>query len=595
MSFTLAKLKDFFHFRGLYAKLVVISLILVIMVILTLGLFSYFNFKQTLLEMAKRDLMLMSRQITSEIAWHISQSLVGEDLEKLTSEDIFSLNSENIKRIIWNGRWLGLETISFAGNVYLLDLNGKVLFNSQDLSKDIGTESNYKVDTYEFKDNYGGEKFLKDILNNQKNMTVKNDYYKSLNKDLIRIKSNGYITYVRNGEEYIASYSKVNLLNWVLVVDGKKEDILAPANGIGNIIFFFGFATVIVVTFIISLIAKHISSSINSAVDFANEIASGNLSISPLKVDSQDEIGNLVEHLNDMRSNLEITVTNMKNLLDNAGQGFLSISGNCYVDKEYSAECKNIFGFDIANKKLTDILFLNQNERIHYKKMLKGIFGFASNGNLNKSQELIDLLPKEMEINNNHIECEYKLVKNKDNFKLMVILTDITEKKEIQERAIKDGLTGLYNQTYFKTLLSKELDESSQNIRDLSLLMIDIDNFKSVNDTYGHQVGDEVLRSFAKVLKENLRGDGIVARYGGEEFAIVLPEVGRENAIKIGRRINRLVRNMVVNYEELALKVTVSIGVASYTAGQSSRLLITNADKALYQAKIDGKDRLCVA
>jgi len=594
MSFTVAKIADFFRFRGLYAKLVVISLVLIITVILTLGLFSYLNFKETLLDMAKRDLMLMSRQTTSEIAWHISQSLVGENLEKLNSKDIFSRNMENIKRIIWNARWQGLESISFAGNVYLLDSEGKMLFNNQDLDKDIDTENNYKLSTYEFRDNYGYEKFFKEISNNNEDRQLKNDYYRLSNLDSIKIKSNGYVTYIRNGEEYIAAYSKLDLLNWVLIVDGKQDDILNPASDVGEIIFFFGFATVIVVTLIISLIAKYITSSINSAVDFANEIASGNLSVTPLQVSSKDEIGNLVEHLNDMRSNLELTVTNMKNLLDNAGQGFLSISNNCYIDKEYSLECRKIFGFDIGGKKITDILFSKQEERLYYKKVLKNLFRLATNNRLEEGQELIDLLPKEMEINNNHVEFDYKLVKNKDSFKLMVILTDITEKKEIQEKAITDGLTGLYNQTYFKNLLSKGIDQTGPVRSKLSLLMIDIDNFKSFNDTYGHQVGDEVLRSLAKILKEKLRGNGIVARYGGEEFAIGLPKVGRENIIKIGQRINQLVRNMVVNYDNLVLKVTVSIGATVYTTGQSSKELISKADQALYQAKVEGKDRTCL-
>ncbi|WP_408956282.1 diguanylate cyclase [Natroniella sp. ANB-PHB2] len=167
--------------------------------------------------------------------------------------------------------------------------------------------------------------------------------------------------------------------------------------------------------------------------------------------------------------------------------------------------------------------------------------------------------------------------------------------KQMEEMATKDGLTKLYNHSYFQKALKKELNKAKRYQRELSLLMLDIDNFKAFNDTYGHQAGDEVLKELAQVLMDNTREPDLVARYGGEEFAIILPETDRQGAIKLGRRLNQAVRDMVVEYKEEKLKVTISIGVSTCCPKQHAESLINAADKALYQAKEEGKDKLCIA
>ncbi|GAB6100724.1 hypothetical protein JCM16358_26030 [Halanaerocella petrolearia] len=166
---------------------------------------------------------------------------------------------------------------------------------------------------------------------------------------------------------------------------------------------------------------------------------------------------------------------------------------------------------------------------------------------------------------------------------------------QMKNMAIRDGLTKLYNHSYFQDRLGKEIKKSNRYKRDLALLMLDIDNFKNFNDTYGHQAGDEVLRSIAQVLEDNVRGADLVARYGGEEFAIILPETDELGAYQMGQRVNDLVREENIKYNDLELNVTVSIGVAIYQFDQSKKEFINQADQALYEAKDRGKDRIYVA
>ncbi len=162
---------------------------------------------------------------------------------------------------------------------------------------------------------------------------------------------------------------------------------------------------------------------------------------------------------------------------------------------------------------------------------------------------------------------------------------------QMQELATKDGLTKLYNHSYFQEVLDREIESAERERTPLSLLMMDIDKFKLFNDTYGHQVGDKVLKELAKLLKKEVREIDTVARYGGEEFSIILPGTDEAQAYQVASRINEEVRNMVVRYEELELNITISIGLSSYQLGSSKKALINQADQACYVAKNRGRDQ----
>jgi len=170
--------------------------------------------------------------------------------------------------------------------------------------------------------------------------------------------------------------------------------------------------------------------------------------------------------------------------------------------------------------------------------------------------------------------------------------------EEVRRQAITDGLTGLYNHRYFYDRLSAELMRSMRYRHSCSLIMLDLDDFKSYNDRYGHLAGDDLLRELGGLLHNAIRHSDIAARYGGEEFALILPETNERQALALAKRLLELVRNheFAVRGEGKIGKITVSIGVASYPAhARDVDGLVQAADMALLRAKKAGKNHVCVA
>lgn len=176
------------------------------------------------------------------------------------------------------------------------------------------------------------------------------------------------------------------------------------------------------------------------------------------------------------------------------------------------------------------------------------------------------------------------------------------DKMHLLERAeylaITDELTGLYNHRYFSNALSNEVYRASRYGHPLSVIMMDIDNFKKYNDTYGHPLGNFVLSFMSEIFKNNIRNTDTVARYGGEEFVIVSPENNKEEALILAERIRKDVEKLCrpeVN-NGIAAPVTLSLGIASFPAdAEGEEGIITKADEALYKAKKNGKNRICCA
>jgi diguanylate cyclase (GGDEF)-like protein len=163
---------------------------------------------------------------------------------------------------------------------------------------------------------------------------------------------------------------------------------------------------------------------------------------------------------------------------------------------------------------------------------------------------------------------------------------------------VTDELTGLSNNRRFRELIEKEAARAERFGHELSLLMLDIDDFKQVNDTYGHLQGDAVLRMVGRVLDSESRGVDEPARYGGEEFVVALPETGLEGARELGERIRSRIEAEAVPMADggEAVRVTASVGAATMpTSAGTAEALIAAADTALYAAKRDGKNRVAAA
>jgi len=174
-------------------------------------------------------------------------------------------------------------------------------------------------------------------------------------------------------------------------------------------------------------------------------------------------------------------------------------------------------------------------------------------------------------------------------------VSDLVRQAEALELlATTDPMTGLANRRQFFKLAAVEWSRAERYRRPLALLMMDIDLFKSVNDTYGHAAGDEVIKAVAKSLASHKRGSDIAARMGGEEFALLLPEASAEAAIAAGERLRKLVAEQVVLAEGKHIPVTISIGASACAAEMRTiEDLLNEADIALYAAKRGGRNRVC--
>jgi diguanylate cyclase (GGDEF)-like protein len=163
--------------------------------------------------------------------------------------------------------------------------------------------------------------------------------------------------------------------------------------------------------------------------------------------------------------------------------------------------------------------------------------------------------------------------------------------------AVTDGLTGLYNHRHFHERLTLEVERSQRSGLPLSLLMLDVDNFKLFNDTFGHPSGDEVLRQLARVLSDTRRANDVVARYGGEEFAVILVDTPKFTAAKVAERVReRIYEHDFTEAAARAGRISASLGVATFPDdGADAEALVRAADTALYAAKRAGRNRVVLA
>ncbi len=192
----------------------------------------------------------------------------------------------------------------------------------------------------------------------------------------------------------------------------------------------------------------------------------------------------------------------------------------------------------------------------------------------------------------------------KDDLRMLIMLANqaglAIENSQLYEKTVmlahSDSLTGLWNHGYFQYLLHDELEKARATKTPLSLIMLDIDDFKVYNDTLGHQAGDQILKELASLLKKHSRKMDFVCRYGGEEFTVILPQTGKNEAYIIAERLRQDIEKHVFLHQEILPRktLTASIGVSCYPEdGISPQDIINYSDKALYKAKNNGKNNSC--
>jgi two-component system cell cycle response regulator len=162
------------------------------------------------------------------------------------------------------------------------------------------------------------------------------------------------------------------------------------------------------------------------------------------------------------------------------------------------------------------------------------------------------------------------------------------------EMAVTDGLTGLHNRRYMESHVATLVEQATARGKPLAVLVLDIDYFKSINDTYGHDAGDDALREFSDRLKKSIRGIDLACRYGGEEFVVVMPDTDMAVAGMVAERLRRRIaaEPFQVSNDSRSIEVTISIGLAALMPGDDAADVLKRADQALYRAKRDGRNRV---
>jgi diguanylate cyclase (GGDEF)-like protein len=180
--------------------------------------------------------------------------------------------------------------------------------------------------------------------------------------------------------------------------------------------------------------------------------------------------------------------------------------------------------------------------------------------------------------------------------RVSLALTNLKLRELLRNQSIRDALTGLYNRRYLEESLNRELHRAKRAGRSLSVVMLDLDHFKHFNDTFGHQVGDILLKEVAGVIKGRVRAGDLACRYGGEEFSLIVAEVDTEGTLKCVESIRETIKHLSLHHRGQTLgTITVSAGIATYPAhADNPEDLIRAADEALYQSKKAGRDCISV-
>jgi diguanylate cyclase (GGDEF)-like protein len=282
----------------------------------------------------------------------------------------------------------------------------------------------------------------------------------------------------------------------------------------------------------------------------------------------------------------------LKEVLDDEGYAVdLAASGREAVDRMLESEYDVVIT-DIVMPELDGLGVVAATKDLPYEVDVIVMTGYASMETAVESMKLgaTDYITKPFNID-----------------QIRIIVANALEERELKKRAAegefykelskKDGLTELYNHRFFHQLLDTEISRADRYSRVVTLLMIDIDDFKMYNDSHGHPAGDLALKRLAYLLRHSSRSCDYIARYGGEEFAIVVPEIDAEAARRMADRIRRLVEESGFEGEEVmdGGRLTISVGVASYPRHAASKQeLVERADQALYRAKALGKNRIAV-
>ncbi len=284
-----------------------------------------------------------------------------------------------------------------------------------------------------------------------------------------------------------------------------------------------------------------------------------------------------IKSILDAQNNI-IILTNKENIT-NVNKKFLQFFGIDDFDKFLETK-KNIFDFFIE-----EFGFITKNQIIKQESWLRYIKDLPE---VDRIVKIKNYLHEEKVFT---INVEY--YENKEHY-YVFSLTDITQIKEksnlLEYQASHDRLTGLFNRNKFDEFYSKEVKRSKRYKTELSIIIFDIDDFKIINDTHGHQIGDVVLKEISQIISLHIREQDIAVRWGGEEFLVLLPHTNLDGATTVANKIRTNIE--VYSFTQLNLKITASFGVCELKEEDTDESLILRTDKFLYEAKNNGKNKV---
>ena len=261
----------------------------------------------------------------------------------------------------------------------------------------------------------------------------------------------------------------------------------------------------------------------------------------------------------------------------------------------WNKSAENIFGYlreDTEGKNIHNLIIPER----YRKKHLEGFEKFKATGTGNIIGKMVEVEAIRKDGSEIPIELSLSAVTINGKWNAVGIIRDITVRKqqeeEIKQLAETDFLTNIYNRRIFLRFLEAEIYKAKRYSREFSLIMFDIDHFKAVNDTHGHDAGDYVLKTIVDVIKRNIRVSDIIARYGGDEFIIIQPEITIEGAKVYAEKIRTLVEQN--NFDKVK-RITISIGVTMIKENDTVSGILKRVDEALYKAKDNGRNRVEVA
>lgn len=278
----------------------------------------------------------------------------------------------------------------------------------------------------------------------------------------------------------------------------------------------------------------------------------------------------------------------LENILNSIGDGFFAcderwdiIYMNPQLEKMLSVSAKNLIGKNFWQA-FPDVI--GTDREVAYKNVAKGATKAFEHYYVNQERWF-------------HYRCYPRLGGG-----ICVYMLDVTQGKRMEtllrNQAYTDSLTGLFSRGHFMALAETELQRAVRYTTALSMLMLDIDYFKQINDSYGHKVGDQVLKLFALVCRRELRDVDLIGRIGGEEFAVLLPQTNQTQALEVAQRLcNELAKASLLTHDKQLVTFTVSVGVLSLNPAQFNTIdsLLMLADQAMYEAKSKGRNRVCLA